>query len=480
MNRPKRTQLLLFAALLPFVISRQSGAQSWEFAPYRIQVWYGGELLERESGLNREAFEAALTMQGRVVAGATWSLGFGDVPAAIEPDLTSAIESVSTELVASIVDPPPEPEQGVIKQPVDKVFLLGLTSKKSRLIWQAREFDVRTRTWSDVATVQVSGQSAVIRGAFQAMSNAFRPVLRIESSEGREAKARIRAGGLVVRPYSPARVTEGSIIQPVIRNNDREGRVRENGIEVVEWTLGVVGASETNFVPIKLHSAFANPLGVRSSRRKQKLALVERRRYESTMLYLKSRDEEQRPMAGYEIYAKDPVSNTNKLLGVTDWRGAVMIEPQEGMPFFLVLYVRNGGKLLGRLPIYVGAHQEVVANVRDDNRRLQAEAFIDTIEGNVLEMVASRELAAARARNHIKEGQLDQAREQVAIIRSLTTPDELRQRLDREQARLAQGQERPDERINTKFSRTKDLIGKFLPRNLPDLLATEIESAGGK
>jgi hypothetical protein len=89
-------------------------------------------------------------------------------------------------------------------------------------------------------------------------------------------------------------------------------------------------------------------------------------------------------------------------------------------------------------------------------------------------------LAAARARNHIKEGQLDQAREQVAIIRSLTTPDELRQRLDREQARLAQGQERPDERINTKFSRTKDLIGKFLPRNLPDLLATEIESAGGK
>ncbi|MEO2007572.1 MAG: hypothetical protein ABGX22_02685, partial [Pirellulaceae bacterium] len=242
MNRPKRTQLLLFAALLPFVISRQSGAQSWEFAPYRIQVWYGGELLERESGLNREAFEAALTMQGRVVAGATWSLGFGDVPAAIEPDLTSAIESVSTELVASIVDPTPEPEQGVIKQPVDKVFLLGLTSKKSRLIWQAREFDVRTRTWSDVATVQVSGQSAVIRGAFQAMSNAFRPVLRIESSEGREAKARIRAGGLVVRPYSPARVTEGSIIQPVIRNNDREGRVRENGIEVVEWTLGVVGA----------------------------------------------------------------------------------------------------------------------------------------------------------------------------------------------------------------------------------------------
>jgi hypothetical protein len=431
--------------------------------------------------LNREAFEAALVRQSRVVAGATWELQFGDVPVGIEPDLTSAIESVSAEYVGSIVDPAPEPDQeSPPGRRIDKVLLLGLTLNKSRLIWQAREFDVRTYTWSDVSRVRVSGPTAVVRGAFQAMADAFRPILRIESSDGRDAKARIRAGGLVVRPYSPAKVTEGDVLQPVIRNNDKNGRIRKRGIEVVEWTLGVVGKSETNLVPIKLHSAFANPLGVRSSRRKQKLALVERRRYNETMLFLKSRDEEQRPMAGYEIYAKDMVSGESKLLGVTDWRGSIAIKPPEGMPLFLVLYVRNGGKLLGRLPIYVGAHQEVIANVRDDNRRLQAEAFIDSIQGNILEMVAGRELAAARARNFIKLAQLDEAREQVAIIRSLTSPDELRERLDQEQGRLAQGVDRADDRINRMFAHTKDLIGKFLPRNLPDLLATEIESAGGK
>lgn len=481
LERVRGRWLLCIAAVvfttLASGLNREAWAQTWEFSPYRIQVWYGGTALLRENGLPDEVFEDRLKEHCRVSAGAAWRLEFGDVPDFVRPDLTDNIEGVSGELIAKIVDPPREAEEVLTETAVDKVYLLGLRSTRGVLEWQVREFDVRTVTWSDVARIPVSGRTSIIRGAFQGMAETFRPILRIETSEGRDAKGRIRAAGLVIHDYAPAAVRPGAIVQPVIRKNDRSGQLVENGIEVVEWTLGVVGESETNLVPIKLHSAFANPFGVRVSKRKVKLALVESHRYPKTRLFLKSRDEEQRPMAGYEIYAKDPISGNQKLLGITDWRGAIDIEPQEELPLFLVLYVRNGGQLLSRLPMQIGAHREVVANVYDDNRRLRAEAFVKAIQGNVLELVASRELAAARARKHIEMGQFDEAMEQVANMRRMTGPDDLRDRLNAEQGRIWEGVERRDKRVDAQFTKTLKMIATFLPRDLPDNIAAEVEAA---
>jgi hypothetical protein len=458
----------------------QVSAQSWEFSPYRIQVWYGGLEVLDEYGLDPADFEQLLRQQARVVAGATWSLEFGEVPISLRPDLTNAIDRVSAEFVAAIVDPPPKDDELATADIIDKVFLLGLTQVRNRHQWSVREFDVRTRTWSDVIEVPVAGRASIAGGAFSGMAEAFRPLLRIESSEGKVAKGRIRAGGLVVNAYTPAAVLEGAVVQPVIRTNDRTGRVLENGIEVVEWTLGVVEESKSNLVPIKLHSAFGNPFGVRQSKRKKKLALVERKRYPATKLFLKSRDEAQVPMAGYEIYAKDPITSAQKLLGITDWRGAIDITPQQDMPLFLVLYVRNGGQLLSRLPIQIGAHEELVGNVRDDNRRLQAEAFVEAIQGNILELVAARELAAARARAFIKEKKFDEAQQQVANMRRLTSPDELRDRLNAEEGRIWKGVDRKDSRTVAKFTKTLNMIAKFLPSDMPEVIASEVETAMGK
>lgn len=480
-QQTRKTSALVAWCLFLAIVSSTGrlSAQSWEFSPYRIQVWYGGLDALDEYGLEPADFEQRLRQQARVVAGATWNLEFGEVPTSLRPDLTNAIDRVSTEFVAAIVDPPPKDDELPTADIIDKVFLLGLTEVRNRHLWSVREFDVRTRTWSDVIEVPVAGRASVARGAFSGMAEAFRPLLRIESSEGKEAKGRIRAGGLVVNAYTPAAVLEGAVVQPVIRTNDRTGRVLENGIEVVEWTLGVVGKSKSNLVPIKLHSAFGNPFGVRQSKRKKKLALVERKRYPSTRLFLKSRDEAQVPMAGYEIYAKDPITSSQKLLGTTDWRGAIDVTPQEDMPLFLVLYVRNGGQLLSRLPIQIGAHEERVGNVRDDNRRLQAEAFVEAIQGNILELVAARELAAARTRKFIEEKKFDEALEQVDNIRRLTSPDELRDRLNAEQGRIWEGVERRNSRTVAKFTKTLNMIAKFLPRDLPEVLAGEVKEAMG-
>ena len=61
-------------------------------------------------------------------------------------------------------------------------------------------------------------------------------------------------------------------------------------------------------------------------------------------------------------------------VGRTNWNGILKVEPTED-PLRL-LYVKNGGAILARLPLVPGLYSQVVADLSGDDIRLQAEAYI--------------------------------------------------------------------------------------------------------
>jgi hypothetical protein len=85
----------------------------------------------------------------------------------------------------------------------------------------------------------------------------------------------------------------------------------------------------------------------------------------------------------------------------------------------MIYYVKNGETLLARLPVVVGLSPVVTAEVPDDSRRLQAEGLLKGLQSEVVDVVASRQVAAARVRMRIDERKLDLAKEMLEELRKV-------------------------------------------------------------
>jgi hypothetical protein len=78
------------------------------------------------------------------------------------------------------------------------------------------------------------------------------------------------------------------------------------------------------------------------------------------------------------------------------------------LPLYLY-YIKNGETLLARLPMITGYREQEKADLPDDRRRLQAEAFLKGLQGEVLDLVVRRKILDARIKNKIEEGKKDDA-----------------------------------------------------------------------
>lgn len=78
------------------------------------------------------------------------------------------------------------------------------------------------------------------------------------------------------------------------------------------------------------------------------------------------------------------------------------------LPLYLY-YVKNGETLLARLPVITGYRELEKADLPDDRRRLQAEAFLKGLQGEVLDLVVRRKILDARIKKKIEDGKKDEA-----------------------------------------------------------------------
>jgi hypothetical protein len=201
-----------------------------------------------------------------------------------------------------------------------------------------------------------------------------------------------------------------------------------------------------------------------------------RRQTEATTLHLQTRGNNSRPLPGYEVFAKLPNSDEDaQLVGLTDGAGNLTL-PQSDPPL-RVLYIRNGGQLLARLPLVAGVEPLVSAKVPDDELRLQAEGIVLALQSRVMDLTARREILAARIRARIKAGQLAEAGQLIEELRLMETRADLVKELDAQRQQVRSSERLTQARIDKLLSNGRGLLTKFLDPRLPEVLTAELEKA---
>jgi hypothetical protein len=234
-----------------------------------------------------------------------------------------------------------------------------------------------------------------------------------------------------------------------------------------------------------------------STSRRERWAIKVRPRYPAAALFVESkpmkRNDAKRMLAGIEVFSKTPEpeppkelsedetktvekKNPPELLGVTDWRGSLSVG-QEG-PTLRILYLKNGGLLLARLPVVPGLNERQVAEIPDDDPRLQAEGFVRGMNSEVTDLVIQRQLIAVRMRKKIKEGKLDEAEKLFEEFRGLKTLNDLQQMLNVQLQR-----QRPTnspavrQRIDKLYGEERELLAKYIDAELQVKLLAELTAA---
>jgi hypothetical protein len=163
-------------------------------------------------------------------------------------------------------------------------------------------------------------------------------------------------------------------------------------------------------------------------------------------------------------------------------------EPQEEVKTIalraplMIYYVKNGETLLARLPVVIGLNPTVTAEVPDDSRRLQAEGFLKGLQSEIVDVVASRQVAAARVRMRIEEQKLDLAKQMLEELRQIKDYDKMARELDDIQRQVldpAGGTLTPvaQKRIEIMFQQTRELLQKYLQNDLVKKVEKELDAA---
>jgi hypothetical protein len=259
---------------------------------------------------------------------------------------------------------------------------------------------------------------------------------------------------------------------PIIRRNDRLGEPLANGIQQARWTFLTVAGRKGNQLQCQVASGMTSPLGGRSSARTLRLALLAKPRLDATDLAVVTEGDKPISLGGYEVYSKPPDSEDAELLGVTDWRGRIRIAPKPNP--LQILYIRNGGRLLARLPVVAGLEPLLTAVVTNDDPRLLAEGYVKGLQNRVMDLVARRELYTARFRRHLQKKEYDQAKTLLEEFRGLENRSDLARQLDQTAQRIKSPDRRVQAKIDQLFTDTRQLLLKFLDQRTTNVLADEL------
>jgi hypothetical protein len=144
-----------------------------------------------------------------------------------------------------------------------------------------------------------------------------------------------------------------------------------------------------------------------------------------------------------------------------------------------ILYVRNGGRLLARLPLVPGLEPLVTVQVTNDDPRLFAEGYVKGLQNRITDLVARRELYIARFRRHLQKKEIDQAQKLLEEFRSLENRSDLSRQLDQQAQRVKSSDRRVQTAIDQLFTDTRQLLLKFLDPRTSNQLAEELLRAQG-
>jgi len=378
---------------------------------------------------------------------------------------------------------------GEIIENYDKVFIVSVVNQRSPTEVEVVEFDTLMRHFGPVAKVKSFNRSFLPRAVALGLTKAFGPMVRIENAGQRSALGLVRAGGLVRekdRESSPAWIRVGDVLEPMTRKNDRNGDPIMIG--PLDWAYLHVteldGHNDRN-VQMDFYSGRGGGLQGRKNKRTFRTALKVRPQLDSTEMRLHLQRDPDFPLIGYELYQKDLESGDMTFVGRTNWNGLLVVEPSDER--LRLMYVKNGGAILARLPIVPGLYPRVVADLSGDDIRLQAEAYIRGAQNSIIDLVAIRELFKARILLRLERGEMEKAEELLTALRDQPTSEGLYGAIGKKQQEfinlLGTKNANQSRKVDEMFSNTRDLLQKHItPKLVQDLELDYIEAQknGGK
>ncbi len=396
----------------------------------------------------------------------------------------------------------------------DKIFAVSITTTRDELFRvQLREIDCVMRVIGPVVSLTVPVWEAIPRSVAFATQQAFAPLARIEEADLRNAKLRIRAGGLIVGEEHPARMLIGDVLQPYVRRDDRNGV--PTLLQNIPWTYVAVAESDGVNAQGSIFTGIRSPLAGRKNKRTRKIGLRVRPASEATDLQMSILRDRNTRIPGAEVYRRTPGGEDLTLVARSDWRGVTHIEEKTNPVAFYDLvtpaskgeptpasvdpnakpakatlalraplylyYVKHGNTLLARLPLVTGLNPVELAELPDDRRRLEAEAFVKGIQSEILDLVARRQILASRIKQKVEEKSKAAALPLLKELQNEKSYDTMSESLDAIQRRILSGDRGPipavsQKRIDQMFNLTRQMLQRYLQ----DTLVRDMEIAVGK
>jgi hypothetical protein len=179
-----------------------------------------------------------------------------------------------------------------------------------------------------------------------------------------------------------------------------------------------------------------------------------------TVLALRSRTTADKPLVGYEVFAKNVDDESTTPLGASDADGRLDVPPARSR--VQLLYIRNGGQLLARLPVVPGADVQLVAPLPDDDARLEAESRLSAMREDLIDVVVRRNILIARARQKIEKKDWQQAQEMLRALDDLPGRAQFTVELSKEARLLRSDDPLIQRRIDRLVESTQVALGQFL------------------
>lgn len=229
-------------------------------------------------------------------------------------------------------------------------------------------------------------------------------------------------------------------------------------------------------IKMMYYSGRAGGLQGRRNSRTFRIALRVKPRGDHTLLRLHAKGEPDFPLIGYEIYQKELTSKSMEFVGRTDWNGRLLISKTDD-PLRL-MYVKNGGAVLARLPMVPGLTRKEVADLSGDDMRLQAEAYIRGVQNAIVDLVAIRRLLAARVKLRLQRGQYKEAEELVILLREQPSAERLSNDMTAKLPEFLKAIGNRDanqkRKVDNMFTMTREMLAKQLSsrdvRDVEDML----------
>jgi len=471
------------------------------------------------------------------------SLGAGSFFAALVPKVEAArFKEVSRAIPTRF---PWQPE--AMLRDMDKIVMVSVDRDGEGIKIQVKELDAFVRRIGLMESMTVRNIDEIPHAVAYLQRRCFTPMARIEDNDSKTAVVRVRAIGLATSEISPVTIGPGDVLSPFVRRDDLNGN--PTILQNLAFTyIAVTEPIDNARFYGAIFAASRGALAAAKNRRTKRVALKIAPHFSETQLKLGIRQMPSSSVPGAEVYLRTPGTEDLKMVGRTDWRGVIELseqalptilydqptssavasiakarmtvsteEPSEGsseqpldatpesneealrrrrekpptstlqinVPLYLY-YIKNGETLLARLPIITGYRDMEKADLPDDRRRLQAEAFLKGLQSEVLDLVVRRKILDARIRKKLEEGKSDDASALLDELKKVKSYDGMSAQIQSIQRRAFATESGPvsgpvAERIDKMVDITRVLMQKYLQDDLVRELEVKlIEQKQGK